>query len=74
MLMLKFLIGILFTLFSKEDVKFAALCKKEKASPKLYFKRKHKKKNPKRTRGKMKNKKWKLNCENNPLFFNQHFL
>ena len=35
MLMLKFLIGILLTLFSKEDVKFAALCKNEKASPKL---------------------------------------
>lgn len=44
MLMLKFLIGILFTLFSKDDVKFAALCKKEKASSKLYFKRQHKKK------------------------------
>lgn len=50
MLMLKFLIGILFTLFSKEDVKFAALCKKEKASPKLYFKRQHKKEESKKNK------------------------
>lgn len=61
MLMLKFLIGILFTLFSKEDVKFAALCKKEKASLKLYFKRKHKKEESKKN--KSQNEKQKMKVE-----------
>lgn len=60
MLMLKFLIGILFTLFSKDDVKFAALCKKEKASSKLYFKRQHKKK---RRIQKEQKSKWKIKKE-----------
>lgn len=61
MLMLKFLIGILFTLFSKEEVKFAALCKKEKASPKRYFKRKHKKEESKKN--KSQNEKQKMKVE-----------
>lgn len=61
MLMLKFLIGILFTLFSKEDVKFAALCKKEKGSPKRYFKRKHKKEESKKN--KSQNEKQKMKVE-----------